>query len=286
MLIQLSQYKQLIDPLDAPFVAPVPATNDSLNVNVFSSALILNSLVFSLVSDANTIIKPNGLLTQLLDRVNIDHNPAIAPVLDVLLHPKKIAELPANTMISLQQRSWVNCQRIIIRFTYFLLTLIGIYVPFDTPETTSYVNISVILMVQQVLQSDTTITMELVDSNLTNAQYTADVHDSLVLTLVGAVSIPCTVLIPLTVQQGTNLMVQTALYIEYILNSMNGFPTLAPPGNTHNLIHPSAEPQYVLDNLESNVVVSPLAHNTSVADPPALMNIVAVTFPSQVNYCG
>ncbi|KAA6384457.1 MAG: hypothetical protein EZS28_020017 [Streblomastix strix] len=53
--------------------------------------------------------------------------------------------------------------------------VIGIYVPFDTLETTSYVNISVILLVQQVLQSDTTIVMAPADSNLTYAAQTADV---------------------------------------------------------------------------------------------------------------
>ncbi|KAA6377085.1 MAG: hypothetical protein EZS28_027387, partial [Streblomastix strix] len=35
----------------------------------------------------------------------------------------------------------------------------------DTVVTTSYVNISVILLVQQVLQSDTTIVIEPTDSN-------------------------------------------------------------------------------------------------------------------------
>ncbi|KAA6396191.1 MAG: hypothetical protein EZS28_008279 [Streblomastix strix] len=46
---------------------------------------------------------------------------------------------------------------------------------------------------------------------------------------------------------------------------MNGLPTLAPAANTHNIFHPPALPLYVLDNLESIVVVSPLAHNPSVA---------------------
>ncbi|KAA6338696.1 MAG: hypothetical protein EZS28_052677, partial [Streblomastix strix] len=67
---------------------------------------------------------------------------------------------------------------------------------------------------------------------------------------------------------------------------MNGFPTLAPPGNTHNLIHPPPLLLQVLDNFESIVVVSPLAQSISVANPPDLINLVAVIFPSYVNYYG
>ncbi|KAA6311618.1 MAG: hypothetical protein EZS28_056090, partial [Streblomastix strix] len=46
-----------------------------------------------------------------------------------------------------------------------------------TDETTAYVNTSVILLVQQVLQSDTTIVMLLVDSILTYDEQIADVRD-------------------------------------------------------------------------------------------------------------
>ncbi|KAA6394231.1 MAG: hypothetical protein EZS28_010247 [Streblomastix strix] len=52
--------------------------------------------------------------------------------------------------------------------------VIGIYVALNTVVTTSYVNISVILLVQQVLQSETTIVMLLVDSILTYAEQIAD----------------------------------------------------------------------------------------------------------------
>ncbi|KAA6360733.1 MAG: hypothetical protein EZS28_043740 [Streblomastix strix] len=55
--------------------------------------------------------------------------------------------------------------------------VIGIYVPFDTPQTTSYVNISVILLIQQVPQSDTAIVTLTTDSNLTYTEQIADVHD-------------------------------------------------------------------------------------------------------------
>ncbi|KAA6356738.1 MAG: hypothetical protein EZS28_047735, partial [Streblomastix strix] len=65
---------------------------------------------------------------------------------------------------------------------------------------------------------------------------------------------------------------------------MNGLPTLLPAGNTHNLIHPL--PVYVREILASIVVVSPLAQSISVANPPVLINFVAVMFPSYVNYYG
>ncbi|KAA6383096.1 MAG: hypothetical protein EZS28_021378 [Streblomastix strix] len=59
------------------------------------------------------------------------------------------------------------------------LQVIGIYVALDTVETTSYVNISVILLVQYVLQSDTTIQSELVDSILTYAEQIVEVPEPL-----------------------------------------------------------------------------------------------------------
>ncbi|KAA6384629.1 MAG: hypothetical protein EZS28_019845 [Streblomastix strix] len=51
-------------------------------------------------------------------------------------------------------------------------------------------------------------------------------------------------------------------------------------------IYPPSPHEYVLEILLSIVVVSPLAHNISVADPYALMNLVAVTFHSYANYWG
>ncbi|KAA6359681.1 MAG: hypothetical protein EZS28_044792 [Streblomastix strix] len=122
------------------------------------------------------------------------------------------------------------------------LKLIGIYVPLGVDEAVSCVNISVILLVQQVLQSVTTIVMVPTVSNQIEAEQIAAVPDPLVLTLVGAVNIPYTVVIPLTVQQ-------------------------SPVGNTNNLTH--SLPEYVLDNLLSKVVESPLAH-TQEADVPLI----------------
>ncbi|KAA6377086.1 MAG: hypothetical protein EZS28_027388 [Streblomastix strix] len=49
---------------------------------------------------------------------------------------------------------------------------------------------------------------------------------------------------------------------------MNGLPTLAPAGNTHSRIYPPVPLLYVLDIGLSIVVVSPLAHSTSEANPP------------------
>ncbi|KAA6354513.1 MAG: hypothetical protein EZS28_049960, partial [Streblomastix strix] len=60
---------------------------------------------------------------------------------------------------------------------YPQLQLIGITVPLDTPVTISYVNISVILFVKQVLLSVTTIVIEPTDSNLIYALQTADVPE-------------------------------------------------------------------------------------------------------------
>ncbi|KAA6368982.1 MAG: hypothetical protein EZS28_035492, partial [Streblomastix strix] len=56
---------------------------------------------------------------------------------------------------------------------------------------------------------------------------------------------------------------------------MNKLPTLAPAGKLHNLIHPPALALYSRDILLAIVVVSPLAHSTSEAVPPALINFVA-----------
>ncbi|KAA6368473.1 MAG: hypothetical protein EZS28_036000 [Streblomastix strix] len=72
-----------------------PAITQPLKDNVFPSAHIQNPQLVSLESAANDIVRPNGLFTQLLDVVNICHYPAIAPVLDVLLHPKISEEPPA-----------------------------------------------------------------------------------------------------------------------------------------------------------------------------------------------
>ncbi|KAA6356561.1 MAG: hypothetical protein EZS28_047912, partial [Streblomastix strix] len=61
-----------------------------LKVNVFPSADIYNSLAVSPEQADNDISKLNGLITQLLGGVNIYHQLAIVPMLDDLLHPRKI----------------------------------------------------------------------------------------------------------------------------------------------------------------------------------------------------
>ncbi|KAA6352884.1 MAG: hypothetical protein EZS28_051589 [Streblomastix strix] len=110
---------------------------------------------------------------------------------------------------------------------YTQLHQIGITVPLDTPVTTSYVNVSVILLLMCQSQKDYEI-------------------------------------------------VSVRHFQSHVMLQSNG--------NIHNLIHPL--PVYVRDNLLSIVVVSPLAHNISEAVPADLINFVAVTLPSQVNYYG
>ncbi|KAA6389614.1 MAG: hypothetical protein EZS28_014860 [Streblomastix strix] len=61
---------------------------------MFPSALIYNPLVLSPAQDATAIAKPQGLLIELLEGVNIDHYPAIARVLDVQQHSIQIVALP------------------------------------------------------------------------------------------------------------------------------------------------------------------------------------------------
>ncbi|KAA6355603.1 MAG: hypothetical protein EZS28_048870, partial [Streblomastix strix] len=72
-----------------------------------------------------------------------------------------------------------------------------------------------------------------------------------------------------------------AFVLHYTQNYIYGAPVLVPAGNTHSRIYPPVPLLYVLDNFESIVVVSPLAHRISEANPPVLMNLVAVTLPSQ-----
>ncbi|KAA6381703.1 MAG: hypothetical protein EZS28_022772 [Streblomastix strix] len=103
-------------------------------------------------------------------------------------------------MVSLSQICRINCQCPIACLAYFPLAIqvrpvgltysilliippfaksqvIGIYVPFATPLITTYVNFSVIQLIQQVLQSDTTIVIEPADSILTYAEQIAEVQD-------------------------------------------------------------------------------------------------------------
>ncbi|KAA6360380.1 MAG: hypothetical protein EZS28_044092, partial [Streblomastix strix] len=183
---------------------------------------------------ASEILCANGDTTTIANKISREYNasaggwiilcnfPAITPVLEVLLYPKKIAELPvlssvldilkpssklvavgfiqnapqvtpANVFIPVMPIVKMTdlllmryLQVLPIGLTYNILFIIpplaksqviGIYVPFATPQTTSYVNISVILLVQQVLQSDTTIVTLPADSNLTYAEQIADVPD-------------------------------------------------------------------------------------------------------------
>ncbi|KAA6399967.1 MAG: hypothetical protein EZS28_004506 [Streblomastix strix] len=103
----------------------------------------------------------------------------------VVAHPKhndEYSELQSLILIPLLYVPQVRP----VGLTYSILLIIpplaksqviGIYVALDTDVTTFYVNISVILLVQQVLQSDTTIVMLLVVSILTYDEQIADVPD-------------------------------------------------------------------------------------------------------------
>ncbi|KAA6397527.1 MAG: hypothetical protein EZS28_006947 [Streblomastix strix] len=64
------------------------------NANVLPSADIYKLLLQSPAQDVTSIIKPQELLIPIFGEVNIDHYPSISPVLDVLLHPNQIDELP------------------------------------------------------------------------------------------------------------------------------------------------------------------------------------------------
>ncbi|KAA6339518.1 MAG: hypothetical protein EZS28_052608, partial [Streblomastix strix] len=138
-----------------------------------------------LVAFAIPYRRDDGLTVNTLSSVLlISHQPALVVFIAVVSHPKYNAEQLLQFPIQIPLLNVLQFRP--IGLTYIILFIIppfpksqviGIYVALDTVVTTFYVNISVILLVQQVLQSDTTIVRELVDSILTYAEQIADVPD-------------------------------------------------------------------------------------------------------------
>ncbi|KAA6369251.1 MAG: hypothetical protein EZS28_035222 [Streblomastix strix] len=174
--------EQLTDPFDAPLVAPVPAITDPLKPSIVSLdefGLQPKYIPLQLPLDERAILIPS-VQSLLVGLIFI----CVVFIADVA-HPKysdEYSELQFQILIPLLNVPQVRP----VGLTYIILIIIpplaksqviGIYAALDTVVTTSYVNISVILLVQQVLQSDTTIEMLLVDSILTYAEQIADEPD-------------------------------------------------------------------------------------------------------------
>ncbi|KAA6368981.1 MAG: hypothetical protein EZS28_035491 [Streblomastix strix] len=162
----------------------VPAFKTQFQTTLESGYYVLKLLPCQLIY--NVYRKDDGFIVSALSFVlHISHQPVCVVLIAVVEHPKyndEYSVLQFPILIPLLNVVQVRP----VGLTYSILFIIpplaksqviGIYAPFDTPLTTSYVNISVILLVQQVLQSDTTIVTVPADSNLTYAEQIADVPD-------------------------------------------------------------------------------------------------------------
>ncbi|KAA6397650.1 MAG: hypothetical protein EZS28_006820 [Streblomastix strix] len=337
---------------------------------MFPSALIYNPLVLSPAQDATAITKLQGIFEEQLGGVNIYHYPSMAPSLDVLLHPRKIDELPVSIGSDLDilkpssqsiavgliyifpektppqklkefpSADIINPQLSLISqsltptinspvgvFTILHLSVNAPYVkfglqpkqiPLQLPTVErdilthslklllfgyiciSFTNIFVPEIVQSVATSTNSLPLKVkifpsvdIRNPLLALEKSGDQKIENYCAVGPSLGIISTVYKPsitLLCQSGStpkNIKHDSLVAFAIRISSLQ----LVPVGTIQNILLNVFKPVIVqsvaIETLLSPIAVaSPLAHRISETNPPDLINLVAVMFPSQVNYYG